>query len=559
MKKAAFIITAIMVLFLLFAGMFSAGLIVGNVFLPQRELLSEPLIEIPFIADKDEPTTGNIDLSAEQLDKPKDSTNIDPSETIKENGKSTQSEGLDETPTETPTAMPELILDVPPPAANLEELFVPFWETWDIVHEYYVDQPVDEEAMMQGAIEGMIEAMQIPTTTLEAQVPGIESYIENGATPEELDDLFQPFWTHWALTKMVDDQQIVQGAIRGMLNSLGDPHTSYMDPQDYKDATTTFEGEEEYEGIGAWVDVSKDYLTIITPFPDSPAEEAGLMPGDKILAIDGEDMTGLDGELVRQKVLGPAGSTITLTILRNGIEPFEVDVTRRKVLVPSVEARMLENDIAYLRLFLFGDKSDEEVRDALKRLLDENPAGLIFDLRYNGGGSVDTAVSIASEFIPDGVIFYEIYGDGSRDTYEARKRGMATDIPMVVLVNEGSASASEIVAGAIQDYDRAPLVGTTTFGKGSVQYWIPLSNDQGAVRVTIASWVTPNERLIHEKGLEPDIPIIGIPQSLIDEGFDLNTLEMDTEDIIILDENEIQQGVDVQLNKAMELLLSQTQ
>ena len=411
--------------------------------------------------------------------------------------------------------------------------------------------------MMQGAIQGMIDVMEIPTSTLNADITGVEEYISEGATPEGLETLFKPFWNNWALIHTIDDEKLVQAAISGMLNSLGDPHTSYMNPQDYVEATTTFEGEEEYEGIGAWVDVSKDYLTIITPFPDSPAEEAGLMPGDKILAIDGENMTGVDGELVRQQVLGPAGTTITLTILRDGLEPFDVDVTRRRVLVPSVEGRMLDGDIAYLRLFLFGDKSDDEVRDTLKDLLKNDPIGLVFDLRYNGGGSVDTAVAIASEFIDDGVIFYEIYGDGTRDTYEARGRGLATEIPLVVLVNEGSASASEIIAGAIQDYNRGTLVGTTTFGKGSVQYWIPLSNNQGAVRVTIASWVTPTERQIHQKGLVPEVQLIGIPQSLIDEGFELSALEMDPEDIIILTEEEVQQGIDVQLEKAIEILLDQ--
>jgi carboxyl-terminal processing protease len=270
-------------------------------------------------------------------------------------------------------------------------------------------------------------------------------------------------------------------------------------------------------------------------------------------------MTGLDGELVRQKVLGPAGTTITLTIRREGIEPFDVDVTRGSIIVPSVDARMLEDDIAYLRLYMFGEKSDEELHEALEDLLENDPAGLIFDLRYNGGGGVDTAVAVASEFIEDGVIFHEIYGDGTRDTYESSGKGLATDIPMVVLVNEGTASASEIVAGAIQDYDRAPLVGTTTFGKGSVQFWIPLSNNQGAVRVTIASWVTPDERLIHQIGLEPDVPIMGIRQSLIDEGFDISTLDMDPENIVILSEEEFQVGLDIQLEMAKDILLEQSE
>lgn len=559
MKKVAVILIAITSLFILFAGIFSVGMIVGNLVLPSQSEISQSLSNIPILDEMVEPAASPIapspldDLAAEG----------DTSEDVLDQSDLEETQPENETPqaepTETSPGIASPSIELPPPATNLEDLFVPFWETWDIVLEYYVDQPVDQEAMMQGAIQGMLQVMTIPTSTLKADIPGVDDYILQGNTPEGLETLFKPFWTNWALTQSISDQQLVQAAISGMLDALGDPHTSYMDPEDYQEATTTFEGEEEYEGIGAWVDVSKDYLTIITPFPDSPAENAGLMPGDKIFAIDGEDMTGVDGELVRQKVLGPAGTAITLTILRDGLEPFDVDVTRGRVLVPSVEARMIDDDIAYLRLFLFGDKSDEEVKDALKELMKNNPVGLIFDLRYNGGGSVDTAVAIASEFIDEGVVFYEIYGDGTRDTYEASGRGLATEIPLVVLVNEGSASASEIVAGAIQDYGRAPLVGTTTFGKGSVQYWIPLSNNQGAVRVTIASWVTPLERQIHQKGLEPDIPIIGIPQSLIDEGFDLSALEMDIDDIIILSEEEVQQGLDVQLEEAIELILNQTQ
>lgn len=528
MKKTTLIILGIIITCILVSGILTTGVVVGKLWPSQATQEAEQVVDIP------------------NLIKPDVS---DPKTTESESQGSTP-ENLDDFHS---TALPTI--DIPPPSEDLEDLFVPFWEAWDIVLEYYVDQPVDEEAMMEGAIQGMISAMQVTTTTLAVEIPGIDDYAIEGNTPEELQELFLPFWQSWALTHAVEDQILVQGAISGMLDSLGDPHTTYMNPQDYTSATTTFEGEEEYEGIGAWVDISKDYLTIITPFPDSPAEKAGLHPGDRIISIDGEDMTGIDGELVRQKVLGPADTTITLTILRVGIEPFDVDVTRASVVVPSVESYMMEDDIAYLRIFLFGEKSDEETRDALKRLLDEDPTGLILDLRYNGGGAVDTAVAIASEFIEDGVIFYEVYGDGTRDTHEASGKGIATSLPMVVLVNEGSASASEIVSGALQDYERAPLIGTTTFGKGSVQYWIPISDDNGAVRVTIASWLTPDERLIHQIGLEPDYPIVGISQSMIDEGLDITSLEIDPEDIIILSDEDIQAGRDVQLEKAIEILV----
>jgi carboxyl-terminal processing protease len=206
--------------------------------------------------------------------------------------------------------------------------------------------------------------------------------------------------------------------------------------------------------------------------------------------------------------LGPAGTKVTLTILReNNVDSFDVTIERAKISVPSVESRRLDSGIAYVRLFTFGDASTEELRRVLKEQLDQNPKGLIFDLRNNGGGELQTAIEVASEFIDQGVVMYEEYGDGRRDEYKAIEGGLATQIPLVVLINEGSASASEIVAGAIQDVGRGQLVGTTSFGKGSVQNWIPLVDDEGAVRVTIARWLTPNGRTIHETGLEPDVVV----------------------------------------------------
>lgn len=329
-------------------------------------------------------------------------------------------------------------------------------------------------------------------------------------TPESQAELFVPFWQAWDLVhdqyfdQPVDNELLMRGAIKGMLDALEDPHTSYLDPTEYEMLTTQLQGEDQYEGIGAWVDTTGEYLSIISSMPGSPAEKAGLRSGDKVIAIDGRDMTGMDGEVVRKQILGPAGTTVTLRVQREGVEPFEVEITRASIDVPSLESRILENDIAYIHLFLFGDKSKQELRDTLKNILSDDPEGLILDLRYNGGGFLQAAVDVASEFIDDGVILYEEYGDGDRTTYKARGGGLATDIPMVVLINEGSASASEIVAGAIQDHNRAELVGTTSYGKGSVQIPTDLKNNAGAVRITVARWLTPNERTIHEVGLEPD-------------------------------------------------------
>lgn len=360
---------------------------------------------------------------------------------------------------------------------------------------------------------------------------------QESITPDELDTLFQPFWEAWNIVhdeyvdQPVDDQLLMQGAIRGMMEALGDEHSSYMDPKTFEDANAGLAG--EYEGIGAWVDTTADYLTVISPIPGSPAEEVGLEPGDKIIAIDGDDMSGIDAELVRQRVLGPAGSTVVLTIAREGEpETLEFTITREKIVVKSASGEMLENDIGYVQITTFGDNTTPELRATLEDLLAHDPRGLVIDLRNNGGGYLQTSVEVASEFIGDGVILYEQYGDGERTTYQALKNGQATEIPLVVLINEGTASASEIVAGAIQDHDRGQLVGVTSYGKGSVQRWIPLTDDQGAVRVTIAKWLTPDERTIHGQGLQPDV-------------------------VVEVTDEERRGDTDPQLDKAIEILLEQ--
>lgn len=343
-----------------------------------------------------------------------------------------------------------------------------------------------------------------PTTSPEQQT----------ATPEDIQALFAPFWESWNLVhanfvdQPLDDVLLMRGAISGMMQALGDQHSSYMDPVDYKQANESLEG--SYEGIGAYVDTTTDYLTITSPIPDSPAEKAGLLPGDKIVAIDGEDMTSIDAELVRRKVLGPAGSTVVLTIMREGKDtPFDVSIIRARISIASATGKMLEGDIAYFQVNTFGSNTMPELNAALQELMPQNPKSIILDLRNNGGGYLQTSVEVASQFIGKGVVLYEQYGDGTRSTYEVIPGGLATDtnIPMIVLINEGSASASEIVAGALQDSGRAKLLGTVSYGKGSVQNWIPLSGDNGAVRITIAKWLTPKERTIHEIGLTPDYPV----------------------------------------------------
>jgi len=366
-----------------------------------------------------------------------------------------------------------------------------------------------------GFVSGhLLPFVSIPGLDPAAFAPPTTSPEQQSATPSEFQSLFSPFWEAWNLVhenyvdQPVDDVTLMRGAISGMMNALGDQHSTYMDPKTFAEANSSLAG--EYEGIGAFVDTTAEYLTITSPIPGSPAERAGLLSGDQIVAIDGEDMTGIDAEVARTKVLGPANTVVHLTVARKDEEKLlEFDVTREKITMKSSTGKMLENDIAYIQITTFGEKTTPELLAALNEVMAKNPKGVILDLRNNGGGYLQTAVEVTSQFMGDGVVLYEQYGDGARTTYDVQPGGMVTDtkIPMVVLINEGSASASEIVAGALQDTGRAKLVGVTSYGKGSVQNWIPLSGDSGAVRITIAKWLTPKEHTIHEIGLTPDVVV----------------------------------------------------
>jgi carboxyl-terminal processing protease len=268
--------------------------------------------------------------------------------------------------------------------------------------------------------------------------------------------------------------------------------------------------------------------------PNSPAEQAGLKPGDEITAVDGKDVTGTDPNIVLKSVLGPAGTVVDLTILRpNPESTFDVKITRATITIDAVSGKMLDNNIAYILLPTFGENTADQLKATLTTLMAQNPKGIILDLRDNGGGYLNTAIEVVSQFIDSGVVMYEQEGDGTTNTYNATPGGLATKIPLVVLVNGGTASASEITAGAIQDYKRGVLVGVTTYGKGSVQNWIALDNNQGAVRVTVARWLTPNKRQINGVGLTPDY-------------------------VIDYTDDQIKNGVpDPQLAKAEEIILSQ--
>ena len=361
---------------------------------------------------------------------------------------------------------------------------------------------------------GQIPFINNPQDQQTPSIPPTVTSDQQSSTPADVQTVFKPFWEAWNLIHVqyveqpVDDVALMEGAINGMLNTLGVGRNYYLNPKQLEEENSLLNGK-DYEGIGAYVDTKGEYLTVISPIKGSPAEQAGLRPGDQVIAIDGVDMTGTLPEQARQRVLGPDGTQVTLTILRKDVEqPFDVTITRAKITTPLVESEMRSDGIAYVRLNSFGDTADQELRKELEELLAKNPKGLIFDLRYNGGGYLDQGIAVASEFLPkDQVVVYEKYGDGTLATHTSLGNAIALDIPMVVLVNEGSASASEIVAGALQDTGRAKLIGVISYGKGSVQSFNILDNNQGAVAITHAQWLTPNKRLIEKIGLTPDVYI----------------------------------------------------
>lgn len=307
-------------------------------------------------------------------------------------------------------------------------------------------------------------------------------------------------------------EQRVYGAIRGMLGTLGDPYTSFIEPSiaaiNREDASGTF------EGIGALVRMNDDgILEIVRPFEGQPAEKAGLRPGDLVLAVDGESIVGYGIYEAITLIRGPEGSEVTLTVRRGEGEPFDVTIVRARIDIPIVESEMLEDSIGYVSLFDFSAQATDQLEAAVQDLMDQGATGLILDLRDNPGGFLDQAVRVADLFLDKGVVLIERSSDGRERTFTSTDEGLAQDIPLVVLVNGGSASASEIVAGAIQDRGRAPLIGETTFGKGSVQLPHTLS-DGSELRVTIARWFTPNDRAIHEQGLTPDIQVSLTPEDI---------------------------------------------
>jgi len=350
---------------------------------------------------------------------------------------------------------------------------------------------------------------------------------EQPGTPVASEDGFQPFWdTYNTILKRYalggeDQQSLVRGAIKGMVDSLGDPYSAYLTPDQYREGLQDLSG--QFEGIGAEIGthdakgatsecttLGRDcILTIVSPLDGSPAEKAGLKAGDEIVAVDGTSLDGLTVDGARDKIRGKKGTEVTLSIVRGGAAPIEITVTRDVIVSKEVVTKSLGGGtVGYIAVTGFSDNSATKFHDALQADLKAGQTRIVLDLRGNPGGYVTAARQIASEFIASGPIFWEQDADGTQTETTATGAGVATpdDIHVVVLVDKGSASASEIVAGALQDRKRATVVGETSFGKGTVQQWIQLQ-DGSALKLTIAKWLTPDKRWIHHVGIVPDVPV----------------------------------------------------
>lgn len=306
------------------------------------------------------------------------------------------------------------------------------------------------------------------------------------------------------------DVELIEAAINGMIDAL-DPHSQYYSPAAYRDFQTSLSG--QFGGLGIEVTMEDDGLVrVVTPIDGTPADRAGVLAGDQIIAIDEHEVLGMTLDDAVDLMRGEPGTSITITILREGIEePFEVTIVRAIIRAPQVRAQIF-GDIAYIRLTIFGTQTYDEFMDAVLELTAEigpdQVSGFILDLRNNGGGSLDTSIDITDGFLERGEIV-STRGRNPQDTqrFNARSGDLIDGRPLIVLINGGSASASEIVAGALQDHRRATVIGTTSFGKGSVQTIFPLGADVGAVRLTTARYFTPSGRSIQDIGVEPDIVI----------------------------------------------------
>jgi carboxyl-terminal processing protease len=353
-----------------------------------------------------------------------------------------------------------------------------------------------------------------PDTETEGEVPPTpRPVIPIPAPASEEEETFQLFWEVWGLVQdhyygeLPSMQETTYAAIRGMLNTLNDDYTAFIEPS--VAAILAEDSTGEFEGIGAFVDMSEDgKVEIVRTFENGPAEQAGVLAGDLILEVDGVSVVGTTLYEAIGLIRGPAGSEVTLLIERAGEdEPIELTVTRARLDIPFITVEMRDDGVGYIRLQEFSATTSKRVEDGLKELLVQEPRGIVFDIRQNPGGWLDQSIEVADLFLDEGLIAVERFSDGDEREFTGRSGDLGEDIPLVVLVDRNSASASEIVAGALQDRERATLIGEPTFGKGAVQQLFKLS-DGSELRVTTALWFTPNGQVIRDRGLIPDIEVL---------------------------------------------------
>ncbi|MWV15147.1 PDZ domain-containing protein [Pseudomonas sp. L-22-4S-12] len=346
---------------------------------------------------------------------------------------------------------------------------------------------------------------------LQAAPEPVAAPVENAKAPLPLDELrtFAEVMDRIksAYVEPVDDKTLLENAIKGMLSNL-DPHSAYLEPEAFAELQESTSG--EFGGLGIEVGVEDSFLKVVTPIDDTPASRAGIQPGDLIFKIDGQPTKGLSLMEAVDKMRGKAGSKIVLTLVREGGQPFDVELTRAVIKVKSVKSQLLEDGYGLLRITQFQINTGEEVGKALAKLRKDNGGklrGLVLDLRNNPGGVLQAAVEVTDHFLKKGLI---VYTEGRIANSELRFNADPADasegVPLVVLINGGSASASEIVAGALQDHKRGVLMGTDSFGKGSVQTVLPLNNDR-ALKLTTALYYTPKGRSIQAQGIVPDIEV----------------------------------------------------
>ncbi|HSR88867.1 MAG TPA: S41 family peptidase [Candidatus Udaeobacter sp.] len=348
---------------------------------------------------------------------------------------------------------------------------------------------------------------------------------------------FSQFWDVWDkiqakyVKKPSKDTDMFYGAIQGLVASLGDPYSLYFPPKAAEEFAKDLSG--ELEGIGAEIGVKNNQLVVVSPLPDSPAEKVGLKPGDKILEIDKESTFGMDVNTAVTKIRGKASTKVVLTITRDGLtKSSEVTIVRSKINVPSVLFSVKPGNIAYLRIMQFSGDTTNQLNKYIKQIKAKGNKAIILDLRNNPGGYLDAAIEMASDWVTSGVVVSEKGRDGQSNEHETQGSHPLSGIKTIVLVNKGSASASEIVAGALQDTKNAILIGEQTFGKGSVQDFETFP-DGSALKLTVAEWFTPNGKNINKEGIKPDIEV---------------KEDWDKEKI----------GEDVVLSKALELIASST-